>query len=152
MRSIRILLLIANGVWLLDFAYQGASHVYYVATYPTTHEQTIFSSVFLAATVVSSCTLAGNIAYIWRSRPHAAFRIVLLIANGVWLAEYAVEAPFSVYVLATHDHDYPVAEAIATHVVRFFIVVGNIVYIWRSRRHAHDEKGASASHAPAPHG
>ena len=62
--------------------------------------------------VVGSLTLAGNIAYIWRPRPHAAFRIVLLIANGVWLSIYGVGARFSVYVLAKHD--YAVGEAIAT--------------------------------------
>jgi len=145
----RIVLLIANGVWLPYFAYWGASHVYYVATYPTTHDQT-FASVLLAVTiptVVGSFTLAGNIAYIWRSRPHAAFRIVLLIANGVWLPLYAVGGASQVHVFATHD--YPVAEAIATHVVCFFILAGNFTYIWRSRPHAHNEDGASALHAPA---
>ena len=151
MRAIRIVLLIANGVWLPDFAYQGASHVYYFATYPTTHDL-IFASVLLAnaiPAVMGSFTLAGNIAYIWRSRPHVACRIVLLIANGVWLTIYAVGAPLSVYVLAKHD-DYPVAEAIATHVVCFFILAGSLAYIWRSRPHAHNEKGANASHARQP--
>jgi len=94
-------------------------------------------------TVVGSLILAGNIVYIWRARPHAAFRIVLPIANGVWLPFYAVGAVSQVYVFATHD--FAVADAIATHVVCFFILVGNIAYIWRSRPHAHNEKGASAS-------
>ena len=146
MKAMRIVLLIANGVWLPYFAYWGASHVYFVATYPTTHDL-IFASVLLATTIptiMGSFTLAGNIAYIWRSRPHATFRIVLLIANGVWLPFYAVGAVSQVYVFATHD--FAVADAIATHVVCFFILVGNIAYIWRSRRHAHNEKGASASH------
>ena len=71
---------------------------------------------------------------------------MLLIANGFWLTIYAVGAPFSVYVLAKHD-DYPVAEAIATHVVCLFILAGNFVYIWRSRRHAHNEKGTNGSSA-----
>src|SRR5262245_19549876 len=151
MRAMRIVLLIANGVWLPDFAYHGASHVYYFATYPTTHDL-IFASVLLAnaiPTVLGSLTLAGNIAYIWRSRPNAACRIVLLIANGIWLPIYAVGAPSSVYVLATRTHDFPVAESIATHVVCFFILAGSFAYIWRSRphAHAHNEKGASASHA-----
>jgi len=79
-----------------------------------------------------------------------AIRIVLLIANGVWLPLYAVGAASQVYVFATHDH--AVAEAIATHVVCTFILAGNIAYVWRSRPHAHNEKGANASHAPAPHG
>src|SRR5262245_17673512 len=121
MRAMRIVLLKANGVWLPDFAYHGASRVYYLATYPTTHDL-IFVSVLLAnaiPTVVGSLTLAGNIAYIWRSRPHAACRIVLLIANGVWLPIYAVGAPSSVYVLATRTHDYPVAEAIANTLCAF---------------------------------
>jgi hypothetical protein len=95
-------------------------------------------------TVVGSLILAGNIVYIWRARPHAAFRIVLPIANGVWLPLFAVGGAAQVYVLPTHDH--AVAVAIATHVVCFLILVGNIAYIWRSRRHAHNEKGASASH------
>jgi hypothetical protein len=42
-RATRIVLLIANGVWLPLFAYRGASHVYYVATYPTTYDL-IFAS------------------------------------------------------------------------------------------------------------
>src|SRR5262245_54878914 len=148
----RIVLLIANGVWLPLFAYSGASRVYYVATYPTTHDQ-IFASVLLATTiptVVASFTLAGNIAFIWRSRPHAAFRIGLLIANGFWLLLYAVGGPLHVYVLATHDR--AIAEAMVTCVVCSFILAGNITYIWRSRQHALNEKGASASHSPAPHG
>jgi len=152
MRAMRIVLLVANGVWLPLFAYGSALDVYYFATYPTTHDQTFFS-VLLAVTtptVVCSFTLAGNIAHIWRSQSHAAFRIVLLIANGVWLPLYAVGAASQVYVFATHDH--AVAEAIATHVVCTFILAGNIAYIWRSRPHAHNEKGANASHAPAPHG
>jgi len=73
MRATRIVLLIANGVWLPFFAYWGASRVYHVATYPTTHDL-IFASVLLAniiPTVVASFTLAGNITYIWPSRPHA---------------------------------------------------------------------------------
>ena len=150
MRATRIVLLIANGVWLPFFAYWGASHVYYVATYPTTHDL-IFASVLLAniiPTVVASFTLVGNIAYIWRSRPHAAFRIVLLIANGVWLLLYAVGGPLQVYVLATHE--YAVAEAIATHILCFSILAGNITYIWPSRPHAHNEKGANASHTRQP--
>ena len=166
MKVMRIVLLIANGVWLPNFAYQSASHVYYFATYPTTHDL-IFASSLLAVTipaVVGSLTLAGNIAYMGLFPPHAhdeigasasqimrAMRIVLLIANGFWLTIYAVGAPFSVYVLAKHD-DYPVAEAIAIHVVCLSILGGNIAYIWRSRRHAHNEKGTNASHAPAPHG
>src|SRR5262252_7000384 len=165
MKIMRIVLLIANGVWLPNFAYQSASHVYYLATYPATHDL-IFPSL-LAVTipaVVGSLTLAGNIAYMGLLPPHAqneigasasqimrAMRIVLLIANGFWLTIYAVGAPFSVYVLAKHD-DYPVAEAIAIHVVCLSILAGNIAYIWRSRRHAHNEKGTNASHAPAPHG
>src|SRR5262245_18417605 len=149
MRAMRIVLLIANGVWLPLFAYQGASCVHYFATFPTTHVL-IFVSVLLANAIPSSLgslTLAGNIAYIWRSLPLTTCRIVLLIANGVWLPIYSVGAPSSVYVLATRTHDYPVAEAIATHVVCFFILVGNVAYIWRSRRHTHNEKGASAPHA-----
>ena len=165
MKVMRIVLLIANGVWLPNFAYQSASRVYYLATYPATHDL-IFPSL-LAVTipaVVGSLTLAGNIAYMGLLPPHAqneigtsasqimrAMRIVLLIANGFWLTIYAVGAPFSVYVLAKHD-DYPVAEAIAIHVVCLSILAGNIAYIWRSRRHAHNEKGTNASHAPAPHG
>jgi tetratricopeptide (TPR) repeat protein len=150
MRATRIVLLIANGVRLPFFAYWGASRVYHVATYPTTHDL-IFASVLLAniiPTVVASFTLAGNIAYIWRSRPHAAFRIVLLIANGVWLLLYAVGGPLQVYVLATHE--YAVAEAIATHILCFSILAGNITYIWPSRPHAHNEKGANASHTRQP--
>ena len=79
-----------------------------------------------------------------------ARRIVLLIANGVWLPFYAVGGASQVYVLATHDH--AVAEAIATHVVCLFILAGNFAYIWRSRphAHAHNEKGINASSAPAP--
>src|SRR5215813_3878508 len=166
MKVMRIVLLITNGVWLPDFAYQSASHVYYLATYPATHDL-IFATSFLAVTIPAvegSLTLAGNIAYMGLFPPHAqneigtsasqimrAMRIVLLIGNGFWLTIYAVGAPFSVYVLANHD-DYPVAEAIATHVVCLFILAGNFVYIWRSRRHAHNEKGTNASHAPQPLG
>jgi hypothetical protein len=118
--------------------------VYYVATYPTPHDQ-FFAFALLATTippVVQTLTLAGNIAYICRSRRHAAFRIVLLIANGVWLPLHAVAGASHVYVLAAHD--YAVAEAIATHVVCFFILVGNIVYIRRSRPITHNEKEVSA--------
>jgi hypothetical protein len=57
----------------------------------------------------------------------------------------------SVYVLAKHA-DCGVVEAIATHLVCFFILVGNFAYIWRSRQHVHIEKGANASHALTPHG
>ena len=165
MKVMRIVLLIANGVRLPNFAYQGASRVYYLATYPATHDL-VFPSL-LAVTipaVVGSLTLVGNIAYMGLFPPHAhdkigasasqimrAMRIVLLIANGFWLTIYAVGAPFSVYVLAKHD-DYPVAEAIAIHVVCLSILAGNIAYVWRSRWHAHNEKGTNASHAPAPHG
>lgn len=152
MRATRIVLLIANGVWLPLYAYGGASHVYYVATYPTTHDL-IFASVLLTTiipTVVASSTLAGNIAYIWRSRPHAAVRIVLLIANGVWLLLHAVGGPLQVYVLAAND--YGVAEAIATCVVCFSILAGNITYIWRSQPHALNENGGRRiAHAPAHH-
>ena len=77
-------------------------------------------------------------------------RIVLLIANGVWLPLYAVGAASQVYVFATHDH--AVAEAIAIDVVCLSILAGNIAYIRRSRRHAHNEKETKPSHAPAPHG
>jgi hypothetical protein len=56
--------------------------------------------------------LAGTIGYIWLARPHATFRIVLLIANGVWLPLFGVGGALQVYVLATHDQ--AVAEAIAT--------------------------------------
>jgi len=142
MRAMRIVLLIANGVWLPDFAYQGASHVYFYATYPTTdirkiwHLLSLFANIIPA--VVGSLTLVGNIAYIWRSRPHAACRIVLLISNGFWLSIYAVGTPFGVYVLVKHD--YPIAEAIATYVVCFFILVGNFAYIWRSWLHAYAHK------------
>src|SRR5215467_10378558 len=166
MKVMRIVLLIANGVWLPDFAYQGAWRLYYFATYPTTHDLIFFSTLLAVAipTVTGSLTLAGNIAYMGLFPPRAqneigasasqimrAMRIVLLIANGFWLTIYAVGAPFSVYVLAKHD-DYPVAEAIATHVVCLFILASNFAYIWRSRRHAHNEKGTNASHAPQPLG
>jgi len=73
MRAIRIVLLIANGVWLPFFVVGGASRVYLFATYPTTHDQT-FAAVLLAVaipTVVCTFILAGNIVYIWRSRRHA---------------------------------------------------------------------------------
>ena len=134
--------------------------------YPTTHDL-IFATSLLAVTipaVAGSLTLAGNIAYMGLFPPHAqnelgasasqiirAMRIVLLIANGVWLTIYAIGAPLSVYVLAKHA-DYPVGEAIATDVVCLFILASNFAYIWRSRRHAHNEKGTNALHAPAPHG
>jgi hypothetical protein len=42
-------------------------------------------------------------------------------------------------------------EAISV-VVCIFILAGNIAYIWRERPHVRNEKGASASHAPAPCG
>src|SRR5262245_19669008 len=150
MRATRIVLLIANGVWLPLFAYWGASRVYYVATSTTTHDR-IFASVLLAniiPTVVASFTLAGNIAYIWRSRPHAAFRIVLLTANGVWFLLYAVGGALQVYVLAMHDH--AVAEAIAEQLVYLSIFAGNITWIWHSRPHAHNEKRVGASHTCQP--
>src|SRR5215467_10554617 len=99
MKVMQIVLLIANGVWLPNFAYQSALRVYYLATYPTTHDL-IFSSL-LAVTipaVVGSLTLAGNIAYMGLFPPHAhdeigasasqlmrAMRIVLLTVNGFWL-------------------------------------------------------------------
>jgi len=166
MKVMRIVLLIANGVWLPDFIVEKFSKLYFFATYLTTHDL-IFATSFRAVaipTVQGSLTLAGNIAYMGLIPPPAqngigasasrimrAMRIVLLISNGVWLAIYAVGAPFSVYVLAKHD-DYPVAEAIATHVVCLFILAGNFAYIWRSRphAHAHNEKGINASSAPAP--
>jgi hypothetical protein len=139
----RIVPLIANGVWLPFFVFGNASRMYLLAT--TTPKY--FATNWLVAaipTVVGSLILAGNVVYIWRARPHAAFRIVLLIANGVWLPLFAVGSAAQVYVLAMHDH--AVTVAIATHVVCFLILVGNIAYTWRSRRHAHNEKGASASH------
>ena len=158
MKVMQIVLLIANGVWLPNFAYQSASRVYYLATYPATHDLILLLAVTIPA-VVGSLTLAGNIAYMGLFPPHAqneigasasqimrAMRRVLLIGNGFWLTIYAIGAPFSVYVLAKHD-DYPVAEAIATHVVCLFILAGNFVYIWRSRRHAHNEKGTNGSSA-----
>ena len=37
-----------------------------------------------------------------------------------------------------------------TTVVCIFILASNIAYTWRERPHSHNEKGASASHAPAP--
>ena len=166
MKAMRIVLLIANGVWLPNFAYQGASRVYYLATLPTAHDL-LFATTLLAVTIPAvegSLTLVGNIAYMGLFPPHAhdkigasasqimrAMRIVLLIANGFWLTIYAVGAPFSVYVLAKHD-DYPIAEAIAIHVVCLSILAGNIAYIRRSRRHAHNEKETKPSHVPAPHG
>ena len=166
MKIMRIVLLIANGVWLPNFAYQSASRVYYLATYPTAHDL-LFATTLLAVTIPAvegSLTLVGNIAYMGLFPPHAqneigastsrimrAMRIVLLIGNGLWLAIYAVGAPFSVYVLARHD-DYPLAEAIAIDVVCLSILGGNIAYIRRSRRHAHNEKETKPSHAPAPHG
>jgi hypothetical protein len=124
--------------------------VYFYATYPTTDISNVWHLLSLLAVTIpavqGSLTLAGNIAYIWRSRPHAAFRTVLLIANGFWLSMYAIGAALSVYLLAKHD-DYPATEAIVTRVVCFFILAGNIAYIWRSRPHAHNEKGTSASPA-----
>ena len=162
MKVMRIVLLIANGVWLPNFAYQGASRVYYLATLPTAHDL-LFATTLLAVTIPAvegSLTLVGNIAYMGLFPPHAqneigarrsqikrAMRIVLLIGNGLWLAIYAVGAPFSLYVLARHD-DYPLAEAIAIHVVCLSILAGNFAYIWRARRHAHNENGARASHTP----
>jgi Na+/melibiose symporter-like transporter len=71
MRTIRIVLLIANAVWFPIFVFGGASHVYYFATYQTPHDQA-FVVVLLAVaipTVVCSFILAGNVAYIWCSRP-----------------------------------------------------------------------------------
>jgi hypothetical protein len=133
MTVMRIALLIANGVWLPDFGYQGAWRLQYFATYPTTHDLIFFSALLamVIPIVTGSLTLAGNIAYMGLFPPHAqneigasasrimrTMRIVLLITNGFWLSIYAVGAPFSVYVLAKHD-DYPVVEAIATHVVCF---------------------------------
>src|SRR5215468_521819 len=136
MKVIRIVLLIANGVWLPDFAFEKASKLYFFATYPTAHDL-FFATTLLAVTIPTvhgSFTLAGNIAYMGLFPPHAqneigasasrimrAMRIVLLIANGVWLTIYAIGAPLSVYVLAKHA-DYPVGEAIATDVVCLFIL------------------------------
>jgi hypothetical protein len=41
---------------------------------------------------------------------------------------------------------------VITTVVCTLILAGSIAYIWRFRPHPHNEKGASASHAPAPQG
>ena len=62
MKVVRVVLLIANGVWLPDFAYQSASHVYCLATYPATHDL-IFPSLRAVTipAVVGSLTLVGNI-------------------------------------------------------------------------------------------
>ena len=112
MKVMRIVLLIANGVWLPYFAYWGASHVYYVATYPTTHDL-IFATSLLAVTipaVVGSLTLVGNIAYMGLFPPHAhdkigasasqlmrAIRIALLIGNGFMLLAQVTTAPTSCF-------------------------------------------------------
>src|SRR5215471_8893050 len=113
MKVMRIVLLIANGVWLPDFIVEKFSKLYFFATYPTTHDLIFATSLLSVAipTVQGSLTLAGNIAYMGLFPPHAhdeigasasqimrAMRIVLLIANGFWLTIYAVGAPFSVYV------------------------------------------------------
>ena len=80
-----------------------------------------------------------------------AMRIVLLIANGGWLLAFVA----ALFVVATEGlqggPNWSLLFAIP--VVAFtFLLAGNVAYIWRSRPHAHNEKGASASHAPTPHG
>jgi hypothetical protein len=63
-KAIRIVLLIANGVWLPDFVVEKFSKLYFFATYPTTHDHYFASVLFASAipTVTGSFTLAGNIA------------------------------------------------------------------------------------------
>lgn len=110
-----------------------------------------------------SLTLVGNIAYMGLFPPHAhdeigasasrvmkVMRIVLNRQRIFWLTIYAIGAPFSVYVFAKHD-DYPVGEAIAIHVVCLSILAATSL-TYGARRHAHNEKGTNASHAPARHG
>ena len=76
MRAMRIVLLIANGVWLPIFAFGSASRAYHL--FARINVEWPFDgtawAVFLAVAippVVCSFILAGNIAYIWRSRPRA---------------------------------------------------------------------------------
>jgi hypothetical protein len=90
-----------------------------------------------------------------------AIRIVLLIANGVWLPIFAFgSASRAYYLFARINVEWPFDAAAWTvllavaipPVVCSSILAGNIAYIWRSRPHAHNEKGTNASHAPAAHG
>ena len=67
-RATRIVLLIANGVWLPLFAFGGASRLYLLTTKGLEWPFLLFG---VATTVVCSFILAGNVPYIWRSRPHA---------------------------------------------------------------------------------
>jgi hypothetical protein len=175
MKAIRIVLLIADGVWLPDFVVEKTSKLYFFATYPTTHDY-IFNTSLLAVaipTVTGSLTLAGNIAYMGLFSQHAqneigasasqimrAIRIALLIGNGFMLLAQVIGGPMLVFLVAKREGvEWPfdatasvlLPQAITT-VVCIFILAGNIAYIWRIRPHAHNEKGASASHAPAPHG
>jgi hypothetical protein len=61
-----------------------------------------------------------------------AARIVLLIANGVWLPLYVIAGASQVYLLATNRLKWPFL-LFGDTVVCFFILVGNIAYIWRLR-------------------
>jgi len=175
-KAIRIVLLIANGVWLPDFVVEKFSKLYLFATYPTTHDH-YFASALLASaipTVTGSFTLAGNIAYMGliptpaqneigasASRIMRAIRIALLIGNGFMLLAQVIAGPLFVSLIAKREgFEWPydatawavlLPQAITT-IVCIFILAGSIGYIWRERPHAYNEKGASASPAPAPHG
>ena len=85
-------------------------------------------------------------------------RIALLIGNGVWLPDFIVEKYSKLYFFATYPttHDLIFATSLLAvaipAVTGSFTLAGNIAYIWRERPYSHNEKGASASHAPTPHG
>jgi len=175
-KVIRIVLLIGNGVWLPDFIVEKYSKLYFFATYPTAHNLIFVTSVLAAAipTVTGSFTLAGNIAYMGLIPPHAqneirasasriirASRIALIIGNGFMLLAQVIGGPMFVFLMAKREgFEWPFdADAwavllpqVITTVVCTLILAGSIAYIWRFRPHPHNEKGASASHAPAHHG
>jgi hypothetical protein len=89
----------------------------------------------------------------------SAIRIALLIGNGFMLLAQVIRGPRLVFLVAKREgFEWPfdatawavlLPQAITT-VVCIFILAGSIVYIWRFRPHAHNEKGGSSSHAPAP--
>jgi hypothetical protein len=174
MKVVRIVLLIGNGVWLPDFIVEKYSKLYFFATYPTTHDLIFATSLLTVtfSTVTGSFTLAGNIAYMGLIPPHAqneirasasrtmrASRIALLIGNGFMLLAQLIAGPMFVFLMAKREgFEWPfdadawavlLPQAITT-VVCTLILAGSIAYIWRFRPHSHNEKGASASHAPAP--
>jgi len=164
MRVVRIVLIIANGVWLPDFVVERTSKLYFYATYPTTHDY-IFATVLLAVaipTISGSFTLAGNIAYMGLFPPNAqneigasasrimrAMRIALLIGNGFMLLANVIGSPMRVFLVAKREgvewpFDATAWAALFPEVISFvafiFTLAGSIAYIWRFRPHAHNEK------------